>query len=157
MAKTHLATVRKVLREYADRGVFGGFSETQLPRGKTEFAFQWFHNRRYALVFDEPRATLKFKDFLPYLPADSDLYRGLKTFVKSRSDNALPAHRRIDSKRADAKCQNRGACASVSITVKNNQYAYGTRKLVNLVHEAFLMINEQFTEYLYEHFDLPEE
>lgn len=157
MANTHLATVRKVLGEYAERGVFGGFSETKGRAGTTEFVFSWKYHRRYRVVFDERAGTLKFKDFLPNLPADSPVYASLKDFVKSRSDKALPAHRRIDAKRAEAKCQNRNACASIAVKVKNNQYAYGVRKLVNLAHEAFSMIDLDHAEYLYEHFDLPEE
>jgi len=153
----HASTVRKVLSEYADRGVFGGFSEKPGGPGKTAFEFVWLYNRRYSVIFDERTGSLTFKDCLPYFPSDSARYARLKQFIKSRTETTLRAHRRIDEKRAVPSCRNRNACASVSIKVKNNQFTYGTRKLVNLVHEIFLMIDQEFTEYLYEHFDLPEE
>lgn len=157
MSNTHLATVRKVLGEYAERGVFGGFDEHRGRAGTTEFVFSWMYNRRYCVVFDERACTLKFKDFLPHLPSDSPVYASLKDFVKSRSDKKLPAHRRINTNRAEAKCLNRNSCASITLVVKNNQYTYGMRKLVNIAHEAFVMIDLNHAEYLYEHFDLPEE
>lgn len=157
MARTHVATVGGVLHEYADRGVFGGFSEEEVRGGRTEFVFMWLYRRRYCVVFDERACTLTFKDVLPHFPIDSAMYGALKAFVKSRSDAGLRAHRRIDRGRAEAKCVNRGGCVSISVKVKRNQYTYGVRKLVTLVHEVFNMIDQEFTEYLYEHFDLPEE
>lgn len=157
MAKSHVATVRKVLREYADRGVFGGFAETPGRRGKVVFEFVWLYNRRYSVEFSESTQTLTFKDFLPHVPRGSALDKRIREFVKSRFDRALRPHRRIDAARAEATCRNRNGSISVSLRTKRNQFTYTTRKLVNLVHEIFLMIDQEFTAYLYDHFDLPEE
>lgn len=157
VAKNHQAVIRKILREYADRGVFGGFSENEARGGKTTFEFNWLHNRRFEVVFDERADTVQFKNALPHIQAKSPVYKSVKEFIASRSDTKLPAHRRIDTKRAEAKCVSRGGSVSLVMRVKNNQYTYGVRKLVNLLHETFIMIDQEHTEYLYEHFDLPEE
>ena len=157
MADTHTAIVRKTLEQYADQGVFGSFVEKPSKNGRSRFEFVWLHNRRYAFIFDGKKGVLTFKDCLPHVSAKSDLYGGIRDFVKARSDSKLRAHRRIDPKRAVVSCSNRGGKVSLTIDVKRNQYKYGTKKLVNLLHETFLMIDQCFTEYLHEHFDLPEE
>lgn len=157
MAASHLAIVRKTLKEYADRGVFGSFTEKDLRNSKTQFEFLWLHNKRYALIFDGKNDSLTFKDCLPGIPARSEIDGGIRDFLKERSNPKLLAHRRINPKRAVVTCSNRAAKVSLSIEVKRNQYTYATKKLVTLLHETFLMIDQCFIEYLYEHFDLPEE
>ncbi len=157
MAASHVAIVRKTLKEYADRGVFGSFTEKDLRNAKTQFEFLWLHNRRYTLIFDGKNDALTFKDCFPNVPARSELDGGIKDFLKERSNPKLRPHRRIDPKRAVVACTNRSGKVSLRIKVQRNQYAYATKKLVTLLHETFLMIDQCFTEYLYEHFDLPEE
>lgn len=157
MAGTHVAIVRKTLEQYADRGVFGSLVERPSKNGKNNFEFVWLHSRRYTFIVDGEKGVLTFKDCLPNVSAKSELYGGIKDFVKARSDSKLLAHRRIDPKRAVVSCTNRRGKVSLAIDVKRNQYAYGTKKLINLLHETFVMLDQCFTEYLYEHFDLPEE
>ena len=157
MAASHVAIVRKTLKEYADRGVFGSFTEKALKNSKTQFDFLWLYNKRYTLVFDAEKELLTFKDCFPNVPARSEIYGGIKDFLKGRSNSKLHAHRRIDPKRAAVVCSNRLGKVSLSLEVKGNQYTYATKKLLNLLHETFLMVDQCFTEYLYEHFDLPEE
>lgn len=157
MARSHAATVKKILKEYADRGVFGGFAEKPAGIRKSAYEFVWLYNRRFRVEHDERAHTVTFKGCLPDVPAKSRMYKRLKEFVASRTDSALRPHRRIDPKRAEPACRVRNDTVSISVKVNNNQYTYATRKLVNLVHETFLMIDHEFTEYLYEHFGLPEE
>lgn len=157
MADTHASIVRKALEQYCDRGVFGSFVEKPSKNGRTHFEFVWLHNRRYTLIFDGKNSVLTFKDCLPHISAKSEIYGGIKDFVRARSDSKLLAHRRIDPKRAVVSCSSRGGKVSLAIDVKRNQYLYGTKKLVNLLHETFVMLDQCFTDYLYEHFDLPEE
>ncbi len=157
MAASHVAIVRRALKDYTDRGVFGSFTEKALKNSKTQFDFLWLHNKRYTLVFDAEKEVLTLKDCFPHVPARSEMYGGIKDYLTERSDPKLRAHRRIDPKRALVSCSNRAGKVSLSIDVQRNQYTYATKKLVNLLHETFLMIDQCFTEYLYEHFDLPEE
>ena len=157
MAKTHLDIVSSVLQEYADRGVFGGMSRATLRKGVTAFEFKWLYNRRYTIVFDEKNASLRFKNCFAALDSKSEEYEALKEFVTSKYDKSLPAHRRIDKGRAEASCTSRGGGISLVLKVNRNQYKYGVGQLVNLLHESFLMLDRCYSEYLYEHYDLPEE
>ena len=157
MARSHLDIVRTRLKEYADKGVFDSFSEGKTRGGRTEFRLGWFHFKHYALTFDQRAGTLRLRDFLPHLDAKSQVYAALKEFVGNRSDGKLVAHRRIDPGRAEVKLSLRSRSGTLTMTVKKNQYTYGVRKIINLVHEIFVMLNADHIEYLYENFDLPEE
>jgi hypothetical protein len=148
-----LTVVRESLQTYADRGVFRGFSEIK----NGHFQFVWVINHRMELSVDTAKHELRFKRLLPNVPAKSALYAELKSFIERRHDKELPEHRRIDRKRAEVSCANRGGFVSVSLRVKNNQYTYGVNRIVNLAHELFLHLRERRPEYLMENFDVPQE
>ena len=153
MAKGSLKVVREALQAYADRGVFRGFSETKNGR----FQFVWTMRHQMELVVDTTAHTLKFTRLLPGVPAKSKLYAELKQFIDERHGRSLPEHRRIDRRRAAVSCTNRGGFVSISLKVKNNQYAYAVNRIVNLAHELFLHLRDAHAEYLAENFDLPQE
>ena len=145
--------VRESLQSYADRGVFRGFSEIR----NGSFQFVWVVNHRMELSLDTSKKELRFKQLLPNVPAKSELYAELKSFIRQRHDSELPEHRRVDRKRAEISCSNRGGFVSVSLKVKSNQYSYGVNRIVNLAHEIFLHLRERRPEYLMENFDVPQE
>ena len=153
MAKSSLNQVRENLQAYADRGVFRGFSEIK----NGHFSFVWLIRHQMELRVDTTKHVLRFKQLLPGVPADSTMYAELKSFIRQRHDRELPDHRRVDRRRAEASCSNRGGVVSISLKVKNNQYAYGVNKIVNLVHELFLHLRDAHPEYLMENFDVPQE
>ena len=153
MAKRSLNVVRENLQAYADRGVFRGFSEIK----NGHFQFVWVVRHQMELVVDTTKQTLRFKQLLPGVPTNSSLYREVKQFIEERHDRELPEHRRIDRRRAEVSCSNRGGWVSISLKVKNNQYAYGVNKIVNLVHELFVLLRDRHPDYLVENFDVPQE
>lgn len=153
MAKGSLNIVRESLQAYANRGVFRGFSEVR----HGQFRFTWLVRHQMKLSVDAAQRVLSFKRLLPAVPARSAMYAELRDFIEQRHDSALPEHRRIDRRRAEVTCSNRGGFVSLSLKVKKNQYAYGVNKLVNLVHELFLHLRDVYPEYLMENFDVPQE
>jgi hypothetical protein len=153
MSKSTLNVVRENLQAYADRGIFQGLSEVK----QGHFKFGWLMHCQMELNVDTTKQMLRFRQLLPGVPADSKLYLELKIFIRQRHDHELPVHRRIDQKRAEASCTNRGGVVSLSLKVKNKQYAYGVNRIVNLVHELFLYLREVHPEYLMENFDAPRE
>jgi hypothetical protein len=153
MAQNQLNIVRKNLQAYADRGVFRGFSEVNAGR----FSFVWLYQHRMELIVDSTRRALRFKQLLPGVPKTSKMYGELQNFIRQRRDSELPEHRRIDDKRAEVSCSNRGGFVSITLKVKNNEYAYGVNRIVNLVHELFLHLRDAHPEYLTENFDVPQE
>ncbi len=153
MPKSHLNLIREKLQAYADRGVFRGFSE-----GKSgKFTFVWLINHQMELQADTAKQLLRFRQLLPGVPAKSAMYAELRRFIEQRHDRELPEHRRVDRRRAEVSCSNRAGVVSLTLKVKNNQYAYGVNRIVNLVHELFLHLRESHPEYLVENFDVPQE
>jgi hypothetical protein len=148
-----LRVVRESLQAYADRGVFRGFSEIR----NGHFKFVWMANHQMELSVDTAKGALRFRQLLPGVQAKSALYAELKSFIEQRHDKELLEHRRIDRRRAEVSCANRGGFVSISLKVKNNQYAYGVNRIVNLVHELFLHLRDAYPEYLVENFDVPQE
>jgi hypothetical protein len=157
MANSSLNVVRAGLKAYADRGVFRGFSEKKGGQGKHSFEFVWLNQRPMDLSVDTEQGVLRFKNLLPNIPANSAMYAELKDFIEQRHDSSLPAHRRVDKKQAEVTCSNRAGNVSIILKVKNNRYAYGVNKLVNMVHELFVHLHNYYPDYLYENFDVPQE
>ncbi len=153
MTSKSMQIVRESLQAYADRGVFRGFSEIRTGR----FHFVWLIRHPIELRVDTAKHVLLFRRLLPGVPAGSTMYAELKRFIAERHDRALPDHRRIDRRRAEVTCTNRGGFVSISLQVKNNQYAYGVNRIVNLVHELFVHLRDAHPEYLVENFDVPQE
>lgn len=153
MSSKSLNIVREALQAYADRGVFRGFSEIK----NGHFNFVWFFHHPMELIVDTAKHELRFKQLLRGVPAKSELYAELKSFISERHDLELLEHRRIDRRRAEVTCFNRGGMVSISLLVKKNQYAYGVNRIVNLIHELFVHLRNAYPDYLVENFDVPQE
>ena len=157
MSKAGLSSVERVaeiLEGYANRGVFRGFSRGPVRNGKAAFKILWHLDRLLGVVLDAHRHTIRFPTLLP--DADSSMCRELGEFLKSRHSRNLPEHRRIDPRKASIRCSNRGGGIAVSLTVKGGDYAYGTRKLIHVVNEIFMVFlsDGRYHEYLVRTFNL---
>lgn len=157
MARSHLGSVRNKLQGYAERGVFRGFAETPGRNGKTSFEFRWLMDKTFTFIADPARGKLTFQNLFPNVPPRSDFYGELQSFVAARHNGALPAHRRIDPKRAEVRCVYRKGNVSLELTVHRNQFAYGTAKLIKLVNELFGHLHMYHPQYLWDNFDVPAE
>lgn len=155
MSARHLDTVRKRLRAFADRGVFRNFREVGSKGAKSVFVFNWLERRPLILIYDDARKTLQFKNCLPN--ADDDVAAHLRKYIRSRSDRSVPAHRRIDPTRAEAKLVRRGGDASLVVQIRRNQITYGVTRLMNLLNEVFVQLHGEFFEYMVQEFDVSQD
>ncbi|HYL76025.1 MAG TPA: hypothetical protein VEU96_17580 [Bryobacteraceae bacterium] len=128
-----------ILKNYADRGVFRGFSAGPVRGGRATFKMLWHRDRFFELILDVSKKTMRFPIVLPDVPADSTMYREFREFVESRHSPDLLEHRRIDSKKTRLRAGNRGGNASLTMTVKGKNFEYGVRKLIHAVHETYLV------------------
>jgi len=131
--------------------------EKKSHNGGYAFTFYWLGGRPLEFNIDTTKSTLIFKQILPNVASKSPLYSELRRFLETRSDVDLPDHRRIDPKRAEVLWVNRSGKVSVGLKVKKNQYAYGLNRLVNLMHEVFVQLNDLHPDYMCENFDVPQE
>jgi len=155
-ARAPLAVVAEALAGYAKRGVFRGFSEGPVTGGKVTFRIVWHRDRVFEFVFDAKKNELRFPEVLTGVPAGSTMYRELKRSINARLSDEAPEHRRIDSQKAQVRVSSRGGNVALALVVKNDDYEYGARKLVHLVHEIFMvfLIEGSYLEYMVEAFDL---
>ena len=139
-ARSSVSTVAAVMREYANRAVFQGLSQTQGCDGIASFRMTWHRNREFDLVVDTRRGRLTFPVLLPALPSDPSMYVELKGFVASHQLPDRPEHRRIDPRKGRVTCSlNRKRDVSLTLTVKDGDYDYAIQRLVQLVHEIYLI------------------
>ena len=151
------ATVRKALQQYADRGVFRGFSATRGRSSTQEFRFTWLTRAPMVLSHDGAAATLTFKELLPEVARASPLLADVEALIRAQSGPTVVKHRRIDKRRLDVRCVLRRGKVSVVLHAKGRSEAYAVQRGVNLVHEIFMLLQTSYPEYLWDAFGLPAE
>lgn len=152
------AAVTKVLRGYADRGVFRGFAVRPPVRGRIEYRFLWLVETPFHLVLETRTRTLTFRGLLPNVPYPSAMDRSFRAFLAERSSLAVPEHRRIDPTRAAMRCSNRASNVSVAIVARRGQCEYAAQKAVALVNEIFHgFLRGPYSSYMIDNFGEAEE
>ncbi len=116
----------------------------------------WHRDRSFELILDARRKTLRIPVVLPEVAAGSTMYRELREFVRSRQADVVLEHRRIDPAKVRVVCANKGGSVSVTATILDGDYEYGARKLVNLVHEIYMVFLQDgnYFDYMVEAFHL---
>jgi hypothetical protein len=149
--------VSAAFRHYADRGVFRGFHAAPAPRGRLQFTFTWLLGRPMTAVFDPSSATLTFRTLFPALPARSPAAGSIRDEIASRTSRTVPAHKRLDPRRAELAWKVDRSGGSLMITVRGRHGEYAVRYALNLVNDLFLVLHEKYPDYLIEQFGLREE
>jgi hypothetical protein len=146
--------VAEVLQDYARRGVFQGCQAVPGRNYKTAFHFGWAYHQPYTLTCNPQQGKLVFVDLLPRIVNNSLIHREIKAFLKERSSPMLPEHRRVDPLRVTVKSRLVDGVLSLEMTIADGDYNYATTKLINLVHELFLFLNEHWADYMWENFQV---
>ena len=153
---SRFTVVTATLENYARRGVFRGFSEAARSKTKVEYRLRWHHDQVFELIFDVAKDTLRFPRLLPSVASSSEMQKELQRFVESRHSDEVVEHRRIDKNKAQARAQNRKGSVALSVSIKDGDDEYATRKLIHLAHEIFLVFlaDGHYYDYLVENYDL---
>lgn len=148
--------VGDLLQEYAERGVFHGFSRQRQTRQQGEFRVRWHRDQLFQWVYDRRRRSLRVARVLPAVPPGSAMYRDFRQWLKARQDPALPAHRRYDRDRLALRTYNRGGDVALTVRMLDDDLDHGVRRAVSLVNEIYLdFINRgPYLDWLLETFDL---
>jgi hypothetical protein len=149
--------VTAALQQYADRGVFRGFSATGGPRGRIDYEFTWLIRRPMRASFDRARRALAFPQLFPSVDARSGLAAELRRLIRERSTTAVPAHKRLDGRRAKVAGAVRQGGFNLTIEIRGAHDQYGVRAALNLINEMFLLLHEKYPDYLTQHFGLSPE
>jgi hypothetical protein len=148
--------VTTILEGYAAKAVFRGFSAHPAAKGHASYRMVWHHDRAFELLLDVGQKTLQFPEVLPGVPARSPMYRELQAFLKVRQSDELPEHRRVNPTKARLASGNKRGTVSITVTVKDGDFDYATRKIIHIVHEIFLifLVDGPYFEYMVEHLGL---
>lgn len=151
-----IEAVSAALDNYAQRGVFRGLSQGEKTRNGIVYRILWHHDRHFELTFDPRKKTLRFACVLPSVDPKSAMYRAFREFLKAARSSDLPEHRRIDEGRATLKPYNRTGTIALTLRVLDDDFEYGTQKLIHFVHDVYLtfLYDPLYTEYLVEIFHL---
>ena len=133
--------------------MFRGFRAIPGSRGRIEYQFLWLTRRPTHAVFDPRTRTLSFPALFPGLSAAAEL----KRVVAARTSRTLPAHKRIDARRARLSCRMRAGDYSLSVEVRGRDAGYAVRHVLNVINELHLALHEGHPEYLVERFGVSAE
>jgi hypothetical protein len=131
--------VGRLLKGYAERGVFRSFSAGQRRGGTTRYQMVWHHGRPFRFVLDTTAGLVSFPTLLPEVPSRSPMQRELKAFLGAFETDDVPVHRRIDPAKGQLRITRRAGGLAVGLVVKNGEFEYCTRRLVHLAQEVFLV------------------
>jgi len=148
--------VGDILEEYAERGVFQGFSRRETGGQREQYRVQWHRKQLFDITYDGAKKSLRIACVLPQVLAKSSMYKEFKLWLKARADDALPDHRRCDNKKLTLKTYNRGGDIALTLLMLDDDVEYGVRKLVGLVNEIYLdfLFSGLYFDWLLETFDL---
>jgi len=151
--------VTGILEGYAAKAVFRGFSAHPGAEGRATYHMIWHHDRRFELSLDVGQKKLQFPQVLPGVPARSAMYRELQAFLKVRQSGEMPEHRSVNPAKARLASGNKRGTVSITVTVRDGDFDYATRKIVHIVHEIFLifLVDGPYFEYMVEHLGLDED
>jgi hypothetical protein len=154
LSSTKQDAVTKTLESYANRGVFRAFSRVSASKESVSYRMQWHKEKFYDLVFDVSRNSLRFLVVLPKTPRS--MYDDFKKFVAGRQSEEVVAHRRIDPKKVRLSCSHKNGNISLLLISKDGDMEYATKKLINLMHEVFMVFLRDglYYEYVIETFEI---
>lgn len=155
-ARRGVDAVTEAMQGYADRGVFRGFSARQRG-GRVEFRFTWMTPRPMTVTYDSKAHALTFRNVLPGVASKSPLLAEARALVEERTLHGLPAHRRIDARRARVSLALHRGCVSLTLNIQGQHHRYAVKKALNLMNELFVILHATYPDYLAKNFGLPEE
>ena len=134
--------------------MFRGFRASPAVRGRVAYEFFWLTRKPMHATFDR-RGILSFPALLPQAPPP--IVREMKATVAARSTAAVPAHKRIDARRARLACTIRTGGVWLSVEVRGKNHDYAVSKTLNLVNDMFVALHEAYPDYLVQHFGISQE
>lgn len=133
-------SVGTVIDDLVARGVFRatplkvGAGETALTAAA--WRIRWFsgHEMRLHATDHEVRV----EEVLPPLPAQSQLYRDLRAWLKEQQSAELPPHRRLDPAHIALAVRNSGGKIRLSLRSNDEPLPALTQRAVKLVHALYM-------------------
>ena len=131
--------VSEVLQSYAARGFLRGVGAHQIVNGKVQYHLRWHYDQVFVFQMDRAGKTLTFPALLRSVPARSEMYACIGEFLSTFVSGERPSHRSVNKKKARIEWSNKRGTVVLAMEVLDGDLAYATRKLINIVHEFFVV------------------
>jgi hypothetical protein len=122
-----------------------------------QYGFLWLLRRPMHAVFDTRRGTLTFEALFPGVDRSSAMAADLRALVASRSTRGQLAHKRLDLRRARVSCGVGNGGWSLSVHIRGGNHEYAVSRVLNLINDLVLRLQEAYPDYLVERFGMPTE
>lgn len=123
------------LQEYAEKGVFRGFSRD--PRAG-HYRTLWHRDQLFEWRWNAAKQSLRIVCVVPEVGPRTDMYRQLRGWLQARQVESLPPHRRCDPQRVAMRPYNRDGSVALTLRSLDGDVDYLVRKMVSLVNELYL-------------------
>jgi hypothetical protein len=137
--------------------VFRGFRTTIGPGGRVRYDFLWLLRRPMHAVFDPRRGTLRFEALFPDVDRSSGMIADLGALVASRSTRQQLPHKRVDRRRARVTCGVRDGHWSLAVHIRGANHGFAVSRVLNLINDLVLRLQEAYPDYLVERFGMSAE
>ncbi len=134
--ETDIDLIDRILKTYAEKGVFKGYARLEHTSSVARYRIRWFYQRAMDISFDRKRKSIALPDFLPSTDIEPALTPALRAFLKRFSEK--PEHRRVDETRAQLTLRKKGNALTLAIRSLDGDLDYACRKLVHIANEVFL-------------------
>ena len=135
--------------------MFRGF-RAERAGGRVEYQFHWL-TRRPMHARITRHGVLTFPALLPQVSRHAGLALEVTRLVAARSTRGVPAHKRIDARRARLSIAVRRGDVSLAIAVRGANHEYAVKHALNVINELFVLLHESHPGYLVEHFGISTE
>jgi hypothetical protein len=142
--------VLAVLEAYVERGLFRSLRTLNASETGQAFRFKWHYGRDFHLVVDRPQNLVAFVDAFPATKPNGTLHREMATFVAAMANPKVPAHRRIDAKRAQIACPVSNDRMSIAAKAIDGSFDYATRCLIQTMNEIYFDFLPNSNHYPYQ-------
>ena len=127
--------VRDVLLAQVERAALVAFSAGKLRHGRMFFTVQRSAARGYRLLLDVDASSLIVVGLLPGVGEQTSSCRDLRNFIKSCSVPRAASTLRLDRQQGEVRVIVDGKGVAIAMQVKNAEYEYCARYLVELAEE----------------------
>lgn len=171
---------RGVFRGFDHHGHPGSETREDGEGGVASFRFFWLGPRPFHIDVSPDGATLRVRSPLPALARYPAVRSDVERMIDERLDmgeGPLPPHRRIDPEMVSVELVTAsrpdsdtgagestgsgtpGGEASVDlvVTIREGHHEYAVRKVLNLIHEIWVRLQDRHQRYLWEEFQAPME
>jgi hypothetical protein len=130
--------VAEVMNGYAQSGIFRSFSTRVSPR-MTIFRVLWHVDRVFEIVMNPRENTLTMAAILPNVPVRSTMHCKYGEFIADFRSRRRFAHRRIDPAKCSLRLDHVKGGIGLTVTVRDGDFEYGSRKLIHVVNETYVV------------------